>query len=53
MEDNRPGDSLGRWGLAFATAGVAIAFVVLIFIPLLIWFPFWYLTRGMPPVAGD
>ena len=53
MEENRPGDNLGRWGFVFATAGVAIVFALFVFIPLLIWFAIWYATRGMPPAASD
>ncbi len=53
MEDDRPGDSLGTWGFALATVGVAIVFVLFVFIPFLIWLAIWYTTRGLPPAAGD
>ena len=53
MDDDRRGQSLGTWGAAFATAGVAIAFVTLIVIPALIFIALCYLGRGMPASPGD
>ena len=56
--DDRPGENpapshLEHWGWALGLMGAAIVFVMLVVVPLLIWFFLWFATSGSSTPAGD